>query len=103
VFAAAVALGALAYASAHIIVVDLGSDSMKVALVKPGLAFQVVNNFQSKRKVGGGVHGLEGPVCCAWQCAQRWWSLVRVGGSRELVGRRVARWPRPSVGKDTWL
>ena len=42
---------ALAVASGHIIAVDLGADSLKVALVKPGMPFQVVNNFQSKRKV----------------------------------------------------
>ncbi len=38
-------------AHAHIISVDIGSDTLKVALVKPGMPFQVVNNFQSKRKV----------------------------------------------------
>jgi hypothetical protein len=55
VWAACAALAALAavvtVVSGHIIVVDLGADSMKVALVKPGMPFQVVNNFQSKRKV----------------------------------------------------
>ena len=47
----AVTAALLAVAAGHIIAIDLGSDSMKVALVKPGMPFQVVNNFQSKRKV----------------------------------------------------
>jgi hypothetical protein len=48
---AAVAAVVVSTALANIIAVDLGSDAMKVALVKPGLPFHVVNNFQSKRKV----------------------------------------------------
>ena len=70
VVAAAVAFTALWCVSAHIIVVDMGSDSMKVALVKPGLAFQVVNNFQSKRKV------------CVVQCVMWRCEMLACGGAR---------------------
>lgn len=44
-------LALLAVANALIISVDVGSDSMKIALVKPGLPFHIVSNPQSKRKV----------------------------------------------------
>ncbi len=41
----------VAAAAGLIISVDVGSDSMKIALVKPGLPFHIVTNPQSKRKV----------------------------------------------------
>lgn len=50
VLAAAVCLLA-ASASAFLVGVDLGSANIKVALVKPGMPFQIVTNTQSKRKV----------------------------------------------------
>ena len=45
------AVACLVAAHSLIISVDVGSDSMKIALVKPGLPFHIVNNPQSKRKV----------------------------------------------------
>lgn len=36
----------------NVLSIDMGADSMKIALVKPGLPFHVVVNPQSKRKVG---------------------------------------------------
>lgn len=54
VLALALFVAALAAAvHANIISVDVGSDSMKIALVKPGLPFHIVTNLQSKRKVRG--------------------------------------------------
>lgn len=41
---------ALVAVRANIVSIDIGSDSMKIALVKPGLPFHIVANPQSKRK-----------------------------------------------------
>jgi hypothetical protein len=47
----AIAVALFVAVHANIISVDVGSDSMKIALVKPGLPFHIVTNLQSKRKV----------------------------------------------------
>jgi len=45
-----VALSLAGNAAAQVVGVDFGSQFFKVALVKPGSPFQIVHNFQSKRK-----------------------------------------------------
>lgn len=49
--ALALAIAGLTAVCANIVSVDVGSDSFKIALVKPGLPFHIVSNPQSKRKV----------------------------------------------------
>lgn len=45
-----VLLASLVVTNGNVIGLDFGSDSMKVAIVKPGNPLEIVTNFQSKRK-----------------------------------------------------
>lgn len=55
-------VGLLTTVHCNVIGVDLGSDSMKVALVAPGSPLEVVTNFQSKRKT---------PTCISFYRGER--------------------------------
>jgi len=69
----------------NVIGIDFGSDSMKVALIQPGKALEIVTNFQSKRKT---------PTCIAFYKGERYFgsdAVALMGRKPELSFEKVFR------------
>eukprot|EP00599_Poterioochromonas_sp_BG-1_P004886 CAMPEP_0173141230 /NCGR_PEP_ID=MMETSP1105-20130129/5369_1 /TAXON_ID=2985 /ORGANISM="Ochromonas sp., Strain BG-1" /LENGTH=913 /DNA_ID=CAMNT_0014054391 /DNA_START=66 /DNA_END=2807 /DNA_ORIENTATION=+ len=75
----------VAWSAGNVIGIDFASDSLKIAIVKPGHPLEIVTNFQSKRKT---------PTCLAFYKDERLFgsdAVALMGRKPELTFEKIGR------------
>ncbi|KAL4229247.1 Hypoxia up-regulated protein 1 [Mactra antiquata] len=110
---ATIVLGLLHYSNAHLAVmsVDLGSEYMKIAIVKPGVPMEIITNDDSSRKTasivclrnGERLYGNPAENCATKFPSQAYWYLTQIVGKLfddSAVKKFQERFPYYNLIKD---